>query len=716
LYIQCTVDESSLITQDWSYLVTSPTGQSKNFLVPATGGVFALLPITESGQYTIEQTRKLNYATSTTINSFDVPSTTANNKVTLVTGSLSDSDTVSVVFKNALITDVEFARPGPTGGSGSSSPNYNIPCRVALPVQGPWNPDIQQPIDGRIDLVKGKSIKVIVNLIDLLNTKGGPLSPSGTGAADTVQISVTSPDGFFNPVLQDQTRNGAQINADSAIVYNMNPPMTPGPFKIICKIAQGTTIIDQKETLVTVKETAPLSLYYSPLIRAEYGTQISAYDTMVTNTRDFIKGVYPVSTVNVLSNPNGIPGEAQQSSNEEAYLGIYKDCQRMEAEAAANFPMATNAIGIGIGPDLALGGSYKNYFAYHGAVVGKSTAVGASWGPAVKGVVVSDGYYSAAAHEIGHVYGLYFGVPEQYKTYDPGAPAAGFWPDQNQWRTGFDFMGLSVYKSTTSTWVSTSLSFEPLFRVIKTSADPQIIRVSGIIYKDPITGEISADMTDSWFTIPSGNPDTVPAGSRFALKFTTDTGVVVEVPFDAQFYMNLDPGIALGDDLPANFDGFGTIATNFAGFAFKTAYPQGTTRVDLVDKTNGQEVVIATKQASEIANTFGGFMQPINSDGSSIFKSGSTVPVKFQLRAPSGTYITDAVAKISYTKITDSVLGTYTEPASTSAATTGNLFRYDSSNNQYIFNLSTKGLAKGTYMLQVSFESGTSQYIRISLK
>ena len=333
----------------------------------------------------------------------------------------------------------------------------------------------------------------------------------------------------------------------------------------------------------------------------------------------------------------------------------------------------------------------------------------------MRGVVVSDGYYSAAAHEIGHVYGLYFGVPEQYKTYNPGAAASGFWPDQNQWRTGYDFMGLSVYKSTTSTWVSTSFAFEPLFRVLKTSADPQIVRVSGIIYKDPVTGAITADMSDSWFTIPYGTPDNVPAGSRFALKFTLDTGAVVEIPFDAQFYMNLDPGIALGDDLPDNFDGFGTIATNFAGFAFKAPYPQGTTHVDLLDKTNGN-AVIATKYANEIANTFGGFMQPINSDGSSIFKSGNTVPVKFQLRAPSGTYITNAVAKISYAKITDSVLGSYTEAVSTSSATSGNLFRYDFSSNQYIFNLSTKGLAKGTYIVEVTFESGLSQYVRISLK
>jgi len=708
-----TANPPIVLSEDWTYSITDPSGHATTFTLPTTGGT-TTIPLSQTGTYQLTQTKKLNFDTAASMDGVDVPLTTINNQVSLNVVN-SGSDAISIVFDNSWLTDAEFARPGPTGGSGSSSPNYNIPCRVALPVQGPWNPDIQP--DQRIDLVKGKPIKVVVNLADLLNTKpGGILSPTGTDAANTVLISVTSPDGFFTPVFQDQTRTGSQINTDSAIVYSMNPPSTTGPFTIQCIIKQGTNTISSTTTLVYVKETAPLSLYYTHLYRPEYGTESpTAYDAMVTNTRDFIQGVYPVSSVNVLSNPNGIAGEPQQVSADEAYLGILKDCQKMEAEAAANFPLGSNAIGVGIGADLAIGGSYKNYFAYHGAVVGKSTAVGASWGPSVRGVVVSDGYYSAAAHEIGHVYGLYFGIPEQYKTYDPGAPATGYWPAQNQWRTGYDFMGLSVYKSTTSTWVSTSLAFEPLFRVLKTSADPQIIRVSGIIYKDPVTGAITADMSDSWFTIPSGTPDNVPAGSHFALKFTVNGGGTVEVPFDAQFYMNLDPGIALGDDLPANFDGFGNIATNFAGFAFKAPYPPGTTRVDLVDKTNGDKV-IATKQARDIANTFGGFMQPINSDGSSIFKSGSTVPVKFQLRAPSGTYITDAIAKISYTKITDNVLGTFSEAVSTSAATTGNLFRYDSSSNQYIFNLSTKGLTKGTYMLQVSFEGGTSQYITISLK
>lgn len=66
--------------------------------------------------------------------------------------------------------------------------------------------------------------------------------------------------------------------------------------------------------------------------------------------------------------------------------------------------------------------------------------------------------------------------------------------------------------------------------------------------------------------------------------------------------------------------------------------------------------------------------------------------MKFKLFDFDGQSVSTALAKISYVKITDGIAGEVTEAISTSAATTGNLFRYDSTNEQYIFNLSTKGL------------------------
>ena len=111
---------------------------------------------------------------------------------------------------------------------------------------------------------------------------------------------------------------------------------------------------------------------------------------------------------------------------------------------------------------------------------------------------------------------------------------------------------------------------------------------------------------------------------------------------------------------------------------------------------------------------FGEFLPPINNDGSSIFKLKSTIPVKFQYKDADGNYIPDAIARIFVYKISGSVVGDEVEPVSTSAATTGNLFRY--ADNQYIFNLATKDLSTGTWLIKVLLDDGTSRYVIISLR
>lgn len=96
-----------------------------------------------------------------------------------------------------------------------------------------------------------------------------------------------------------------------------------------------------------------------------------------------------------------------------------------------------------------------------------------------------------------------------------------------------------------------------------------------------------------------------------------------------------------------------------------------------------------------------GFLQPINSDGSSIFKLGSTVPVKFQYTV-NNTPVGDVIAKLYIAQISNGIEGTVLEAVSTAAADSGNTFRYDSTSQQYIFNLGTKGLTTtGTYRLKV---------------
>lgn len=132
------------------------------------------------------------------------------------------------------------------------------------------------------------------------------------------------------------------------------------------------------------------------------------------------------------------------------------------------------------------------------------------------------------------------------------------------------------------------------------------------------------------------------------------------------------------------------------------------------DKNGNTTTATFTVKVTYQAPTDGKFfLQPINPDGSSVFKLGSTVPVKFELTGASDC-IRNLGAKLTVTKVGDTVAGTVVEATSNSAADSGNTFRY--SNGQYIFNLSTKSLTKGTWTLKADLGDGVEHTVRISLK
>ena len=110
-----------------------------------------------------------------------------------------------------------------------------------------------------------------------------------------------------------------------------------------------------------------------------------------------------------------------------------------------------------------------------------------------------------------------------------------------------------------------------------------------------------------------------------------------------------------------------------------------------------------------------GVLEPINADGGSIFKAGSTVPVKISLTDRSGAPVLGAVIRLYLTKLSDSVTGDEVEAVSTSSADSGNMLR-DKGGGSYMFNLSAKGLTKGTYRLRLAYPDGTSETVGFSLK
>lgn len=108
-------------------------------------------------------------------------------------------------------------------------------------------------------------------------------------------------------------------------------------------------------------------------------------------------------------------------------------------------------------------------------------------------------------------------------------------------------------------------------------------------------------------------------------------------------------------------------------------------------------------------------LQPVNADGSSIFKLGSTVPIKFQLTGASAG-ITNLSARLYLQRTGPAASGTALEAISTSNATTGNLFRYDATSGQYLFNLSTRTLSLGSYQSRIDMGDGVLRTVNVSLK
>jgi hypothetical protein len=108
-------------------------------------------------------------------------------------------------------------------------------------------------------------------------------------------------------------------------------------------------------------------------------------------------------------------------------------------------------------------------------------------------------------------------------------------------------------------------------------------------------------------------------------------------------------------------------------------------------------------------------LQPVNVDGSSVFKLGRTVPVKFKLTGASAG-ISDLAAGFSAAYLGASSTGDVNEPEEVAEGSTGSLFRYDAGSDQYIFNWKTKDLAAGLYELRIDLRDGTDFTVEVHLK
>lgn len=109
--------------------------------------------------------------------------------------------------------------------------------------------------------------------------------------------------------------------------------------------------------------------------------------------------------------------------------------------------------------------------------------------------------------------------------------------------------------------------------------------------------------------------------------------------------------------------------------------------------------------------TFGGFLPPLVPGGE--YQSGRTLPVGFQLRDSSGNFITEAVASLQLFLVSGSNL-TPAPVQSSGGGTSDTEFRV--AGHTYLFNLSTRGLEPGPYLIRVLLDDGSLQETQFQLR
>jgi hypothetical protein len=110
-------------------------------------------------------------------------------------------------------------------------------------------------------------------------------------------------------------------------------------------------------------------------------------------------------------------------------------------------------------------------------------------------------------------------------------------------------------------------------------------------------------------------------------------------------------------------------------------------------------------------------LQPINADGSSVFKKGSTVPAKFRVCDANGVSI-GTPGVVSSFRLIQTNAGTVTNvDESVYSTTPDTAFRWDSTNQQWIFNISTTGLnANTTYVYVITLNDGSTIRFQFGLR
>ncbi len=169
-------------------------------------------------------------------------------------------------------------------------------------------------------------------------------------------------------------------------------------------------------------------------------------------------------------------------------------------------------------------------------------------------------------------------------------------------------------------------------------------------------------------------------------------------------------------------DSFSGVKSCVVTVAGGTANGVGTFAYTAVATDNAGNTTTVTG-TYKVTYRFDGFLQPINDTAhqvgvsTSIFKAGSTVPVKFQLKNASGAVMQALTAPVWITPVKGSATSApVDESVYAGVSDSGSTFRYDASAQQYIYNWKSGNAGGNYWRIGVKLDDGQVYYVNIGLR
>lgn len=170
-------------------------------------------------------------------------------------------------------------------------------------------------------------------------------------------------------------------------------------------------------------------------------------------------------------------------------------------------------------------------------------------------------------------------------------------------------------------------------------------------------------------------------------------------------------------------DGYSGLASCTVTVAGGTASGVGTFTWTATARDNAGNTTTITG-TYQVIYRWDGVLQPINDTGhmvpgtqTSMFKAGSTIPVKFQLKNSAGQVVQPSSAPDWLTPVMGaSTSAPVNETSYASLADSGSDYRYDATGQQWIYNWQTGKAAGNYWRIGVKFDDGQTYYVTIGLR